>query len=170
MMTSLGNIHFRKNVGHFLGCSLSSFNLILNLQDLSLVPCHRLAYPELSGGHFEIQDDELKLYANEQINTYLSLIYYNSTVSPACISCEYNAICMKGCLGAQYEKFGDVNIAIPSVCNLFKIKYDTIIEFLNTIGLFNYIFKNHPNYPDIVDLRNLLVNLGYKEYLIKKEE
>lgn len=169
LITGLGNLHFRKHMGHSLGCSIGHCDLIVNIQNLSIVPCHRLAYPELSGGKFIYNNNKITdIKANEQLNTYLSLAYYNPDVSPACINCKYNAICMKGCLGSQYEKFSDANIAIPSVCKLLQTKYDTIINYFHSIGLFHFIFKNYPNYPDNKDLKLLLLSFNYNEYSIYK--
>ena len=165
LITNLGNLHFRKHLGHSLGCSISSCDLILNLSNLSIVPCHRLSYPELTGGYFIVENNKIvDICPSEQINTYLSLKYYNCSVSPKCISCMYNPVCMKGCLGAQYEIFGTPTVPISSVCSMFQIKYNTLIEYFHSIGLFHYIFKTYPTYPDNLDLQLLLINLNYIEY------
>lgn len=165
--TNFSILHLRKNVGHFSGCSLSNQELIINLQNLSIVPCHRLAYPELIGGYFVVENQKItSITAAETINSYLSTIYCNRDVSPKCISCKYNPICMKGCLGAQYESSSDINIPCSSVCNLLQMKYNTIINYYHSIGLFHHIFQNYLNYPDKNDLLLVLLNFGYDEYKV----
>ena len=98
--------------------------MTINVGDLTLVPCHRLAYPELRGGHFVVENNKIiNLQADEGMNAYLNLVLCNNNLKPKCIKCDYNAICMKGCLGAQYEVFADPFYPIPSVCNLLQHKF-----------------------------------------------
>ena len=98
------------------------------------------------------------------MNSYLSMYYYNNTLSSNCQLCEYKHVCLKGCPGAQYEYFADATMQIPSVCDLFKIKYQTLLEYYHSIGLFHYLFQNEPEYPANIIFQDLLVKQGYLEY------
>jgi radical SAM protein with 4Fe4S-binding SPASM domain len=44
------------------------------------------------------------------MNSYLSMYYYNNTLSSNCQLCEYKHVCLKGCPGAQYEYFADATM------------------------------------------------------------
>lgn len=162
---TFGNLHF--NHRHNMGCTIGTFQLMINVQNLSFVPCHRLTYPELTGGKYIVQDNKIiGIEANEQINTYLNLKYYNARTSMQCCVCKYNPVCIKGCLGSQYEKFGDATIPNLNVCKLLQTKYDTEIDFFHSIGLFHYIFKYYPMYPEYQLLKTLLLSFDYNEYKI----
>lgn len=147
------------------GCGVGKFDLCINCLNLSLVPCHRLAYPLFYGGEFEVENNQItNINAQENLNGYLNIIHTNATDGPGCISCPYRIICMKGCLGSQFETFGDVYFPIPSVCKLLQTKYNTIIDFYHSKGLFHYLFQNEPNYPLNREWQIFLINLGYDEY------
>lgn len=150
---------------HIIPCSLGILNLFINIGDLSLVPCHRLAYPELRGGNFIVENNKITgIIPTEFYNAYLNLMFYNNDFKPKCVSCDYKMFCIKGCAGAQYEKFGDVNYPIPSVCKLLQIKVKTLMEYYHSIGLFHWLFQNEPAYPSNGPFKDLLVKLGYVEY------
>lgn len=158
-----GKINF-KNQSR-LSCSMGTFKLMINIQNLTFIPCHRLAYPELTGGQYEVRNNKIiDIKASETINAYLHLKYYNPKAEIHCITCNYNPICMKGCLGSQYEKFGNATIVNSNVCKMLKIKYDTSIKFFHSINLFHYIFQNYPDYPDLNNFKKLLIDFGYAEY------
>ena len=150
---------------NFIPCTLGLLNLCVNMGDLSLIPCHRTAYPELRGGIFKKENNEITgIEASEFYNAYLNLIYYNNAYRPGCVNCDYRIFCLKGCLGAQYEKFGDPNIPIPSVCNLLKAKINTLLEYYHSVGLFHWLFTEEPKYPCNQAFQNLLLKLNYMEY------
>lgn len=150
-------------------CSIGYLDAVINLGDLSLLACHRLAYPEMRGGKFIQTENGLDLEASEFLNTYLNIRFYNHNFVQKCLTCDYNLICLKGCLGAQYEKYGDFSVSIPSVCDLFKAKYDTMIEFYHSIGMFHFIFSQEPKYPYNSLFQQLLLRLGYEEYQIYQD-
>lgn len=158
-----GNLQFK--FAHSLGCTIGNYKLMINVQNLSFVPCHRLTYPEFIGGKYICDNEKIiDIEAGEQINTYLNLKHYNARTSMQCCICKYNPICMKGCLGSQYEKFGDATIPNPNVCKMLQVKYDTELEFFHSIGLFHHIFKNYKIYPENKLLKILLLSFGYNEY------
>ena len=57
-----------------MSCDIG-FSFIVNCYDLSIIPCHRLAYPYLSGGQFEVQNNKIiDIKANEGINGYFNSV------------------------------------------------------------------------------------------------
>ena len=146
-------------------CNLQNNNLTINCMNKTIVPCHRLAYPFLSGGHFELNsNNQLELKANENINGYINLSEYNNTDKPGCVTCPINSICMKGCIGAQFEYYGDSFFNIPDVCQLLKSKYKTLFNFYEEINLFDILIHEYPNFPDlpeILKIRNFFLNGGF---------
>lgn len=151
-------------------CSIGSYSMCINVGDLSLLPCHRLAYPELRGGKYHINENNkiTELKATEYLSSYLSIYHYNNFYPQRCLNCKYNLVCLKGCLGAQYEKYGDISITIPNVCEMFEVKYNTMIEFYHSIGMFHYMFKYEPDYPYNTIFQDLLIKLNYNEYKMYK--
>lgn len=150
---------------HFIPCSLGTLNLCIDVGSLELLPCHRTAYKELRGGKLVEENGKIiGVEPSEFFNSYLNLIFYNNDFKPDCVTCPYKMVCMKGCIGAQYEKYADPNISIPSVCDLLKAKANVIIHFYHSIGLFHYLFTTEPEYPINTIYLQLLQYLGYKEY------
>ena len=146
-------------------CNLGNLDLCINCLNLSIVPCHRMAYPMWSGGHFEIQDNKIiDLIANENINGYLNLTTLNDKNKPGCINCLYKNICMRGCIGSQFETFAEPYFPIPQVCKLLQVKYNTIIQFYHKKSIFHWMFNCDPTYPNNAIWRDLLIKLGYTEY------
>lgn len=146
-------------------CGLGIMDMTINVGTLSLVPCHRLAYPELNGGYFIQKNNKIiELQASEYLNAYLNIVFFNNILKPKCISCDYNQICMKGCAGSQYEVFADPYFSIPSVCSLFECKYSTLLDYYHSIGLFHHIFNVEPRYPVNTIFKELLLKHGYNEY------
>lgn len=148
------------------GCGVGKFDLCINCLNLSIVPCHRLAYPVFYGGQFIIDNNKItNIEAQENINGYLNIIHGNDMDKMGCISCSHKKVCMRGCMGAQFEFFGDVYFPIPSVCKLLKTKYNTLTEFYHSKGLFHYLFQQEPDYPLNKEWQQYLINLGYNEYI-----
>lgn len=145
-------------------CGLGIISLIVNVADLSIVPCHRLSYPELRGAKYKNENNELVLYPTDFMNSYLNITHCNNLIKPGCATCIYNHFCIKGCLGAQYEVFADAMIPIPSVCNLLKAKINTLFHYYHSIKLFHYMFLNEQDYPLNSIFRDMLIELGYEEY------
>ena len=109
---------------------------LINLQNMSIVPCHRLTYYHFIGGKFIVDNNQI--IGLEPINPsgYIGLITMNFSLLPKCNSCPLNKICIKGCLGAQYESSGELLIPCQSVCDLLHAKYKTLITEYNNLGVF----------------------------------
>ena len=124
-----------------IGCNLQT-SLHVNLVDFSLVPCHRTSYPLFTGCYF-IKDDNNKIidFEPHNISGYYTIKTAHIYRMPVCSICEYNNVCLKGCLGAQFEYSGEMFIPIPSICNLYKRKTDHLIELYNKYNIFEKAFE-----------------------------
>ena len=62
------------SINNIVSCNIGTFDLCINMGDLSLLPCHRTAYPELRGGEFYVENDKITgIKAYESYNSYLNL-------------------------------------------------------------------------------------------------
>lgn len=153
------------NIENIVPCGIGLINLYIYMGDLSIIPCHRTAYPELRGGNFKIKNDKIVgITAAEGYNAYLHASHFHGAYRPGCVTCDYNDFCLKNCLGASYEKFGDINIPVPSVCQLLQAKINTIVEYYHDVGIFHWLFQTEPEYPCNTSFKKLLLKLGYLEY------
>lgn len=126
-------------VPDIFSCTVAT-QLCIRLGDLTIAPCHRTSYDKFLYGKFIIKGN--KIVDIEENNLYLAerILYFNNIFSsPKCDTCEYNSFCLKGCAGSQYENTNDLFFPINSVCNLEKAKIDTLIEYYQNFGIFDYL-------------------------------
>ena len=102
-----------KNMNCYRGttCTLQTYLTINWYGDL--YPCHRLMYPEFKFGN-------VFTYPEWDFNLILPFYIYHRNNNLVCNSCKIDNKfdCMGGCLGAQYEYWGDPFIPIPDICLL----------------------------------------------------
>lgn len=124
-----------------ISCAIQN-TLHVRMGDLAIVNCHRLAYDELLLGYLKV-DDNNKITGVEAINPSLLAVKntVQSTALPKCVSCKYKQVCMKGCLGAQYEESSDMFYPIDSVCKMLTAKYDHLVKRYHELGLFEIMFQ-----------------------------
>lgn len=123
-------------------CSIQ-MNPAIRLGDLSLVPCHRLSYKNFIYGNFKVKNNEIS--GINELNTPLALKIYsmNPNVShPRCSECLIKYICLRGCLGSQYETTGEIFMPIDSVCELMFTKMKTLKEIYDHYNMFNIMYKS----------------------------
>lgn len=126
------------NEAHYddISCSIQSlFHVTLN--NLSIVPCHRLAYKQLSAGNFICDEKNEKIIGVESYNIVplIDIKAINNQDQPKCFSCIYSPYCVKGCLGAQYEASGELFMPALSVCELLKSKYNYLLYLYKSSGV-----------------------------------
>lgn len=125
-----------------LNCTVSN-TLFIRLGDLAVVPCHRTAYNELIYGYLDINGREMTAKSNnlELMLRILSDIPNNDYEK--CKDCAYKQLCMKGCLGSQYETNKKIFQPCESVCEMLKTKIDILVETYDELGIYE-ILKNFP--------------------------
>jgi radical SAM protein with 4Fe4S-binding SPASM domain len=85
---------------NYCGCNLG-LNLTIQFNDLTLIPCHRLAYPFYHGGRFINNGEKItEIKALDNLNGYMNLIHKNAYYAPGCVQCDYRECCLRGCTGA----------------------------------------------------------------------
>ena len=141
------------DVSNKLTCSFQN-EIHIRLADLAIVPCHRLAYDQLIGGWFET-DANGNLTGEiipHNVTSFISMFTMNPNVAPKCVTCPIKYMCIKGCLGSQYEATGEYLHPVDNVCKLFTAKWNYLIDYWYTIGviqsaknqgLFDYEYQKH---------------------------
>jgi sulfatase maturation enzyme AslB (radical SAM superfamily) len=121
-----------------IGCSIQS-TFEVTLGDLTIPPCHRLAYKNLLGGKFIVENN--KVVDIEDINPsfYTNIICFDAKTQPFCEICLIKDLCTKGCLGAQYEFSSNVFAPIPTVCRLEYAKVFGLLRAYKKIGVLSDI-------------------------------
>ena len=133
-------------------CGMSNL-LRINLANMSLPTCHRLTYPQFTGGFFEIAHDKIiGIKPCRGTSMWMNLRLMDPKFYPKCNSCDYQYGCLQGCLGAQYESSGEILKPCDSVCALEQAKINTLLELYNDfdiikIGEENGYFHD-PNFHD----------------------
>lgn len=118
-------------------CTLP-IQLCLRVGDLSVAPCHRLAYEHLLYGTLKTDEKHEHIIDLIENNAYMAqrcLYVNNSAATPGCDNCAYNQLCLHGCGGAQYEATGDPFFPIKSVCMLEKAKINALIDYYQIKGI-----------------------------------
>lgn len=124
------NSHFRK-----IECGYQE-RLTIRLGDLAVVPCHRLSYEQFVYGKFKVENNKISELTG--INPELAFTLYSinpCTYNLKCNICKYAKLCLKQCLGAQYEVTGEILAPCNTVCNLFKAKIDLLIKKYDELGI-----------------------------------
>lgn len=122
-------------IGRGIGCSIQN-TVMVKLGDLTIVPCHRTAYSQFNGGHFNIENNKITDIISENVVTYINMKTFDHVTQPYCETCMIKYLCSGGCLGAQFEVTGDIFIPIPSVCQMEHWKLMGLIQGFKEIGVF----------------------------------
>ena len=150
---------------HLLGCTMQEL-IRINVADLSLCTCHRLTYPQFTGGKYILnENNEIVDLEPQAVTAWISLRAGSPAYYPKCENCEYNPVCMKGCLGSQYEYSGEIYYPIPKVCELEKTKINTMLELYYNGGIIATAIRENMIQRDS-EMANYLIKLsemrGYK--------
>lgn len=144
------------------------FLVSITLNNLNLVPCHRLAYPQFRAGHYALDEQTNKitgLEAHENVHGLINILSRNILFEPGCVACDYNHFCMHGCLGAQYEHSKEIFMPIESVCNLFKSKVDFLLKKYHELGALKVMLEKSMLSKDQKEtLIRILQKKGYENY------
>lgn len=120
-----------------LSCGIQD-RIHIRMGDLLIIPCHRTSYPEMIYG--KIEGDGNVIVNN--LAMALNIYSMNPNVShPKCSDCELKYICMKGCLGSQYENKADIMQPCESVCAMLHAKYMAIYDICCENGLFDIVYQ-----------------------------
>lgn len=128
------------------GFNCSSYGtLCVRVADLSIAPCHRLFYPELKIGEFQLDN-------NNQITSFnpanLELLLIGCTMkrscTPHCEKCKFQDLCVGFCQGASYEAYKNPLVPQLQVCKMYRAKISFLIKKFDSMGLFDYLDDLEP--------------------------
>lgn len=133
---SLSHFEFDGEKVERTSCSMQNL-LHLNCTNLSIAICHRLSYNLFVPAFFKTNEDNTEIvdYDVNNIDTYIAARSIKDLFLPGCVNCEWKNICLKGCLGSQYESSGDLFLKNKTVCDMFKAKYSFLLKLYNEYGV-----------------------------------
>ena len=123
-------------IGRGLGCSLQS-TLNFQMNDLTIIPCHRTSYEQMATGKFIPNEDGSYDFLAENVEFYLAEEATQIQRTSPCISCNINTMCSGGCLGSNFESSGEAFVHHPNVCRMEHYKVAAIVKAAEEIGLLN---------------------------------
>lgn len=140
----------------FIGCTCAT-DLTVRIGDLSIAPCHRLAYNKYLYGKFIVENNEIIGIESNNPQAAIKILMSNfNLASYKCDTCLYNKFCLKGCFGSQYENLGDPFFPVKSVCNLFKKKYSYLLKRYEELGIIDYLYSFNKKEKDYERVKALL--------------
>lgn len=131
----LTNNHFTRNFD-IISCSFGR-NLSIRVGDLSVAPCHRLYYPLLELGKFNVVDDKIIDFEPTNVSLLAGKQYMKRSCMPICEHCGLVGICPGFCLGASYEEYRNMMVPQMEVCEMYRAKYSFLIYKYSLMGLFD---------------------------------
>lgn len=124
------------SVGRGLGCSLQS-TLNFQMNDLTIIPCHRTSYEQMATGKFIPHEDGSYDFVAENVEFYLAEEATQIQRTNPCVACNINTMCSGGCLGSNYESTGEAFTHHPNVCRMEHYKVAALVKAAEEIGLLN---------------------------------
>lgn len=118
------------------GCALFQ-GINLNCTNLSLVLCHRLTYKHLTAAYFITNDEGTEIIdlVPQNPTIYTAIKTAKHLWYPKCYNCAIKNVCLKGCLGANFEYSGEPMLAPPQICKLFKRKIYHLLDLYEKYGV-----------------------------------
>lgn len=133
------------NTGDTYGCTLSTC-LMIRMGDLAIGPCHRTHYEQFIFGKYNVEDGHITgVKANNVQLANMILNGNENTVMINCNKCPISFVCMKGCLGAQYEANGEILQPCASVCDMQKARVIFLYLKYKKIGFFDVDEERNKN-------------------------
>lgn len=140
-------LHYKERMNDISNCDISQL-FCITLNNLKMVPCHRLSYSHFAGGQFLNNNNQLEIKAINP-SGYIGLQLNSSQIHSKCLKCPIYHFCNKGCYGAQYETHGEPLMLNQSVCNLFQEKNKFLIIKYKQIGVIDCLFNMDEINPEI---------------------
>jgi len=122
------------SVGRGIGCSLQSM-LAVRLGDMTIVPCHRLAYKWFEIGKLKLP--EFKAYEVKKPELMIGIDSSKTKNFPTCDYCMINELCSSGCLGQQFESSYDLFYPDKNVCQLMHVKIHSQMKAYKKLDMFD---------------------------------
>ena len=120
------------------GMSCSGQTLVhFNTTNLSIVTCHRTSYPQFVPIYFITDEKKEHIidFKPNNIGAYINWRFHKVENYPVCSKCDYCKICLKVCLGAQFEHSGELYMPIDSLCKFYKTFYEYLYDLYKEYGI-----------------------------------
>lgn len=127
-------------VGRGIGCSIQS-TLTVRMSDLTIVPCHRLAYKQFDIAKFQVTDSKITGISAKNPELAIGIMSHEQRNSPFCELCPLKYVCQGGCLGSNYEVTGNPFTPIPTVCKLEHAKMLAYVQELEALGIIHHVYE-----------------------------
>ena len=108
--------HFKE-----MACTIGKM-VCVRLGDLSICPCHRTSYDKFILGKFIVDNNKIVDIKANNIQLASAIYLTSAVIKPRCNECPLKMLCVKGCLGSQYEATNEIFYPIDSICELEKVK------------------------------------------------
>lgn len=140
------------NTGNTYNCTVNTA-LTVRMGDLAIGPCHRTHYEPFLYGKYRVKNGKIDgIDANNVQLANLILNGAHDKTMMQCEKCPVSHICMRGCLGAQYESSGEILKPCPTVCQLQKARIIFLYLKYTSMGIFDFIERSNDiqkrNYVD----------------------
>lgn len=122
-----------------INCSVNHNCLVIRAGDLAVIACHRQGYEELVLGKYNIENNEITDFNVKRLELFIAYNHLKQSNLPHCESCSYNTICPGFCLGNSYENYKNPFIPTKEVCEMYKSKFNFLIQKYYNMGLFEYL-------------------------------
>lgn len=147
-----------------ISCSIQD-ELFIRLGDLSIAPCHRLMYKDNMYGKFIVDNEKIVGISSNNTEMAIKILSMNPSVSHLkCSHCKYRYLCMKGCLGSQYESTKEVFFPCRSVCKMQSSKIDYLISIYQKMGLYDMMKKNMNDAKEYKEAIKIYTDYVYETY------
>lgn len=133
----------------YLTCSCHG-TLPIRVGDLTVAPCHRLYYPELEIGKFNVEDGKITDFTPTNVELLIMVCHMKKSCMPHCENCKFNDVCIGFCAGASFEEYGNMLVPQLEVCKMYRAKLTFLIYKYYLMGLFDELDN-----VDLSDLRRM---------------
>ena len=148
--------------GKFSSCNIGTM-LCIRVGDLTICPCHRTSYEKFLLGKYKIENNKIVGVEAKNIQLANTIFRTSFTTKPKCDLCVFEPFCLRGCLGAQYETYGEILYPCENNCELAKAKMTFLFLKYDQWNLFDTKFLGIEFFPPYLIQTKTLVETT-KEY------
>lgn len=154
-LISLTDLHIIDNENCKQNCKFqNSLNIFIN--NLSIHLCHNFQYDDQTIGIFILENEQIIDIEPKILELIILNTHLKRSSTPHCENCIFLGLCSGFCYSKAYTKSFNPIIPIKEYCNLKRIKYTFI---------FNYLIQNKLLTLEVIN--NLNISVIYKNYIIK---
>jgi len=123
-------------VGRGFTCSIQEF-LTVRVADLTITPCHRVAWPGYESAQFKVQNNKVIAIEPKNPWVHIAILTGRNDAAPFCSHCPINSLCTGVCLGTNLEYNKQPFIPVPNVCQMEFAKHKAIAKSFKILGIWD---------------------------------